>query len=102
MTNEDFEFEQLERRIARQSIGVTHDAVDIVRPVDDASRNAAPVAVPVFMSDQRAYSPATADITINWRKKYGWVPASELPEIAAKHRYFRERQWLIEPAASHS
>jgi hypothetical protein len=36
---EDEEFELLERRIARQSIGVTHDAVDIVRPVDDAQRN---------------------------------------------------------------
>jgi hypothetical protein len=48
------------------------------------------------MKEQKAYSPATQDITINWRKKHNYVPASEQPDIAAKQKYYRERQWLNE------
>lgn len=49
------------------------------------------------MKEQIAYAPATQCVTVNWRKKYNYVPASEVPEIAAKQKYFRERQWLLEP-----
>jgi hypothetical protein len=46
------------------------------------------------MKDQPVWTPAGADITIRWREKYGYVPASELPEIKAKHEYFKERKWM--------
>ena len=48
------------------------------------------------MTDQKPYNPATQDIQINWRKKYGYVPASQQPEIAAKQAYFRNREWQNE------
>ncbi len=94
---EEMEWKMIEQRIARQSIGVTHDAVDLVRPVDDAARTTGASALPVFVSDQRAYSPAGQDITILWKAKYGYVPASELPEIKAKHDYFLNRRWNDKP-----
>ncbi len=49
------------------------------------------------MSEQFVWTPVGQDITIKWREKYGYIPASELPDIAEKHRYFRERQWNDKP-----
>ena len=46
--------------------------------------------------DEKIYTPATQCITINWRKKYNYVPASEQPEIAAKQAYYRNREWQQE------
>ena len=37
------------------------------------------------------YVPASAtDIERSWREKYGYVPASEQPEIAARHAMFKQ------------
>lgn len=33
---------------------------------------------------------AATDIARTWREKYGYVPASEQPEIAAKHAMFKQ------------
>lgn len=46
------------------------------------------------MNKQTIWTPTGQDITINWRLKYGYVPASEQPDIKAKHEYYRERRWL--------
>lgn len=36
------------------------------------------------------YTPAAAtNIEKMWREKYGYVPASELPEIKAKHEMYK-------------
>ena len=34
-------------------------------------------------------SAVATDIEKTWREKYGYVPASELPEIKAKHDMFK-------------
>ena len=49
------------------------------------------------MKEQKTYTPAGQDITINWRAKYNYVPASELPEIKAKHDYYLNRRWNDKP-----
>lgn len=49
---------------------------------------------------QKAYSPSTQDVTINWKKNHAYVPATEQPEIAAKQKYYRERQWQNEATES--
>jgi hypothetical protein len=37
------------------------------------------------------YDPSVAtDIARSWREKYGYVPASEQPEIAAKHAMYKQ------------
>jgi hypothetical protein len=37
------------------------------------------------------YVPASAtDIARAWREKYGYVPASEQPEIAARHQMYKQ------------
>ena len=37
------------------------------------------------------YVPASAtDIEKMWREKYGYVPASEQPEIAARHQMYKQ------------
>lgn len=38
----------------------------------------------------KPWSPVGQCITVNWCKRYGYVPASQTPEIAEKHRFFRE------------
>jgi hypothetical protein len=48
------------------------------------------------MRDQSEYTMASTDITILWRKLFGYVPASEQPEIAAKQAYYRNREWMKE------
>ena len=48
------------------------------------------------MTEQKPYTPAGTDITLRWKKKYKYVPASEQPEIAAKHKYYRELKWQNE------
>jgi hypothetical protein len=43
------------------------------------------------MSKNQDYTTAAAtNIEKAWREKYGYVPASELPEIAAKHAMFKQ------------
>ena len=49
------------------------------------------------MKEQKPYTPAGQDITINWKAKYNYVPASELPEIKAKHDYYINRRWNDKP-----
>lgn len=46
-----------------------------------------------YKQNQPDWSVTGEDITHHWREKYGWRPASELPEIKAKHDYFRLRQY---------
>jgi hypothetical protein len=46
-----------------------------------------------YSQDQPIWNAPGHDITIRWREKYGWKPASELPEIKAKHEFFRLRQY---------
>ena len=46
-----------------------------------------------YKQNQPDWSVTGEDITLHWREKYGWKPASELPEIKAKHEYFRLRQY---------
>jgi hypothetical protein len=48
------------------------------------------------MNEQTIWTPAGQDITINWRLKYNYVPASEQPDIKAKHEYYRERKWATQ------
>jgi hypothetical protein len=43
------------------------------------------------MSKNQDYTTAAAtNIEKMWREKYAYVPASELPEIAAKHAMFKQ------------
>lgn len=38
---------------------------------------------------------AATDIARTWREKYAYVPASELPEIIAKHTMFKRHGYDI-------
>jgi hypothetical protein len=43
------------------------------------------------MSKNQDYTPAAStNIEKMWREKYGYVPASEQPAIAAKHAMFKQ------------
>ena len=43
-----------------------------------------------IMSKNKDYTPAAAtNIEKMWREKYAYVPASELPEIKAKHDMYK-------------
>jgi hypothetical protein len=46
-----------------------------------------------YKDNQPVWTPAGVDITIRWRETYGWVPASETPEVKAKQDFFRLRQY---------
>jgi hypothetical protein len=48
------------------------------------------------MNEQTIWVPVGQDITINWRLKYGYIPASEQPDIKAKQEYYRERKWATQ------
>ena len=41
------------------------------------------------MTDEFIYTPATTDVTIRWRKLYGWLPPSENPAYQQKWATFR-------------
>ena len=40
--------------------------------------------------DKKYTTAAATNIEKHWREKYGYVPASELPEIRAKHEMFKK------------
>lgn len=40
--------------------------------------------------DFYVYTPATTDVTIRWRKIYGWVPPTESPKYQKKWANFRK------------
>jgi hypothetical protein len=37
------------------------------------------------------YLPSGTDITIRWKKMYGYIPASEMPEIQQKWKEWKEK-----------
>ncbi len=39
--------------------------------------------------NQKPWSPAGQCVTVNWRLKHGYIPASEQPDVKAKHDYFK-------------
>ena len=44
----------------------------------------------IKLPEEKEYVRAVStDIVKTWRDKYNYVPASELPEIKAKHEYYR-------------
>jgi hypothetical protein len=43
----------------------------------------------LYPSDFYIYTPATTDVTIRWRRLYGWVPPTENPDYQKKWASFR-------------
>ena len=42
-------------------------------------------------NEDHIYTPSGTDVTERWRKLYGWVPPSELPEFQQKWKHYQNR-----------
>ena len=42
------------------------------------------------MNNEYIWTATGTDITERWKKKYDWIPPSELPEYQAKFKYYQE------------
>jgi hypothetical protein len=53
-----------------------------------------------FGKDEQTYNPSGTDVTQRWRKFYGWVPPSELPEFQNKWNDAMENKVKKPPTCS--